>query len=218
MAYLGPCWSLGRVSIFNYRNHGIQRDSNFDFLFRLPGQLYPNACAATLVQKFFLIFSFWKWPLPVLLKRPDNVNLGFPVWDPRICLADRYHLMPIITPAYPQQNSTFNVAMSNRKVMVDELERGKSITKEIMTGQATWERLFEAPRFFFRYRHFIVLLVSSQASEEHLEWCGLVESKIRLMINNLERNRQIALAHINPKCFHQQIQPVRIDFWFRVQI
>lgn len=42
-------------------------------------QLYPNAVAATLVHKFFLVFSRWKWPHPVLLKQPDTVNLGFPV-------------------------------------------------------------------------------------------------------------------------------------------
>lgn len=47
-------------------------------------QLYPNAVAATLVHKFFLVFSQWKWPQPVLLKQPDNVGLGFPVWDPRV--------------------------------------------------------------------------------------------------------------------------------------
>lgn len=47
-------------------------------------QLYPNAVAATLIEKFFLVFSQWKWPQPVLLKQPDNVNLGYPVWDPRV--------------------------------------------------------------------------------------------------------------------------------------
>lgn len=49
-------------------------------------QLYPNAVAATLIEKFFLVFSQWKWPQPVLLKQPDNVNLGFPVWDPRVSI------------------------------------------------------------------------------------------------------------------------------------
>ncbi|KAL4704669.1 hypothetical protein ACJJTC_016613 [Scirpophaga incertulas] len=96
-------------------------------------QLYPNALPATLVHKFFLVFSQWKWPQPVLLKQPDSVNLGFPVWDPRVNVSDRYHLMPIITPAYPQQNSTFNVSASTRTVIMEEfriatLERNQHIT------------------------------------------------------------------------------------------
>ncbi|KAL5288536.1 hrg family protein [Megaselia abdita] len=164
-------------------------------------QLYPNAVAATLVHKFFLVFSRWKWPNPVLLKHPDNINLGFPVWDPRINASDRYHLMPIITPAYPQQNSTFNVSESTKKVILIEFNRGMAIADEIMLGKASWDRLFEAPSFFYRYRHFIVLLVSSQTADDHLEWCGLVEAKVRILIGHLERNQHIALAHVNPKCF-----------------
>lgn len=72
------------------------------------------------------------------------------VWDSRINVADRYHLMPIITPAYPQQNSNFNVSTSTKRVMLSEFERGMSITDEIMIGKATWDKLFEAPSFFFK--------------------------------------------------------------------
>lgn len=166
-------------------------------------QLYPNAAAATLVHKFFLVFSRWKWPQPVLLKQPDTVNLGFTVWDPRINIQDRYHLMPIITPAYPQQNSTFNVSSSTSKVIQNAFKESMEITDEIMLGNAMWEKLFQPPNFFLKYRHFIVLLVSSATAEDHLEWCGLIESKIRILIGNLERNQHINLAHVNPKCFEK---------------
>lgn len=181
-------------------------------------QLYPNAAPATLVHKFFLVFSQWKWPQPVLLKQPINVNLGFPVWDPRVNVTDRYHLMPIITPAYPQQNSTYNVSQSTRTVMIEEFKSGLALTDEIMLGRQKWDKLFEPPLFFLKYKHFIVLLVYSGSTEDHLEWCGLVESKVRLLIVTLERNTHIKLAHINPESFNQleaQQEPnVHCTLWF----
>ncbi|CAH0718570.1 unnamed protein product, partial [Brenthis ino] len=165
-------------------------------------QLYPNASPATLVHKFFLVFSQWKWPQPVLLKQPDSVNLGFPVWDPRVNVSDRFHLMPIITPAYPQQNSTFNVSASTRTVIMEEFRLGLAITDEIMLGKCGWERLFEAPNFFSRYKHFIMLMASSARAPDQLQWCGLVESKIRHLITTLERNQHITIAHVNPECYN----------------
>ncbi|XP_063990863.1 poly(A) polymerase type 3 isoform X2 [Diachasmimorpha longicaudata] len=179
-------------------------------------QLYPNAVAATLIEKFFLVFSQWKWPQPVLLKQPDNVNLGFPVWDPRVNVSDRYHVMPIITPAYPQQNSTFNVSISTKTIMQEAFEHGLLLTEEIIMGKATWDKLFEPPNFFCKYKHYIVLLASSSSPEEQLEWCGLVESKIRHLIVTLERNAHIKLAHVNPEG-HTPINPEQgryCSMWF----
>ena len=51
-------------------------------------QLYPNASASTIVHKFFFVFEKWDWPKPVLLKKmdEDELGLGLPVWDPRVCL------------------------------------------------------------------------------------------------------------------------------------
>uniref|UniRef100_A0A671EZX9 polynucleotide adenylyltransferase n=1 Tax=Rhinolophus ferrumequinum TaxID=59479 RepID=A0A671EZX9_RHIFE len=40
-------------------------------------QLYPNAVASTLVRKFFLVFSEWEWPNPVLLKEKVELILEF---------------------------------------------------------------------------------------------------------------------------------------------
>ncbi|KAJ8341204.1 hypothetical protein SKAU_G00334950 [Synaphobranchus kaupii] len=164
-------------------------------------QLYPNAVASTLVHKFFLVFSKWEWPNPVLLKQPEDCNLNLPVWDPRVTPSDRYHLMPIITPAYPQQNSTYNVSVSTRAVMIDEFKQGLAITDEILQNKAEWSKLFEAPNFFQKYKHYIVLLASAPTEKQHLEWVGLVESKIRILVGNLEKNEFITLAHVNPQSF-----------------
>ncbi|NXA46284.1 PAPOA polymerase, partial [Nothocercus julius] len=150
-------------------------------------QLYPNAIASTLVHKFFLVFSKWEWPNPVLLKQPEECNLNLPVWDPRVNPSDRYHLMPIITPAYPQQNSTYNVSVSTRMVMVEEFKQGKSINRIAYC--------------LYLQRHYIVLLASAPTEKQRLEWVGLVESKIRILVGNLEKNEFITLAHVNPQSF-----------------
>ncbi|RWS31605.1 poly(A) polymerase-like protein [Leptotrombidium deliense] len=181
-------------------------------------QLYPNAAASTVVHKFFLVFSQWLWPKPVILRHPneDAGNLGFPVWDPRITLADRYHLMPIITPSYPQQNSTFNVTLSTRTIMTHEFKSALAICDSIAAGKAEWKYLFEPTNFFCRYRHFIALIITSQP-----EWIGLVESKIRLLgelfgrsshmiiyffkVQHLERHKCIKLAHVNPNSYSRYV-------------
>jgi len=167
-------------------------------------QLYPNAAPSTLLQKFFLVFLKWQWPQPVLLKKPEDFGLGFPVWDPRYNVADRFHVMPIITPAYPQQNSTFNVSNSTLKVMQAEFQSSLSVCEEILAGKATWEKIFEPPNFFCKYRHFIVLEASSTSEEDQMTWEGLVESKVRHLVANLEREA-ISLAHVWPKSYRSLV-------------
>ncbi|XP_069174252.1 poly(A) polymerase type 3 isoform X2 [Procambarus clarkii] len=165
-------------------------------------QLYPNATASTLVEKFFLVFSKWTWPAPVYLKQPYDAKLGFKVWDPRVNVQDRFHLMPIITPAYPQQNSTFNTSQSTKAVMVEEFKMGLQITEDIMLGKATWDKLFQPPNFFTKYKHYLVVIAVARTAEDHLEWYGLVESKIRHLIATLEHNAAIKAVHINPATFN----------------
>ncbi|CAG0898620.1 unnamed protein product [Cyprideis torosa] len=130
----------------------------------------------------------WDWPQPVLLKAQEDINLGFPVWDPRVNAADCYHLMPIIDPIYPQQNSAYSVSRSTRTVMTKALKEGLEIAKD---------HLFEPINFFAKYKHFIVMIVSSLTPEDQLEWHGMVESKIRHLIATLERNEHIELPHVN---------------------
>ncbi|XP_009982988.1 PREDICTED: poly(A) polymerase gamma, partial [Tauraco erythrolophus] len=181
-------------------------------------QLYPNALASTLINKFFLVFSKWEWPKPVLLKHPEDSNLNLPVWDPRVNPSDRYHVMPIITPAYPQQNSTYNVSTSTRAVMVEEFKHGLAVTNEILQGKSDWSKLFEPLNFFQKYKHYIVLTASACTKEHHLEWIGLVESKIRVLVGNLERNEFITIAHVKPQSFpgNQELcrQHGYVSMWF----
>jgi poly(A) polymerase len=179
-------------------------------------QFYPNSAPSTLVNRFFKVFSQWIWPnltqsangCPVILKKMPSMDemppYGFPVWDPRYNPMDKYHLMPIITPAYPQQNSTYNVTYSTRSIMIDEIKRGHDICQEIFNGKLEWSALFESKNFFQKYKHFIVLIANSRIYEQYQDWVRLVESKIRLLVQNLERNQHISLAHVNPEGYHQE--------------
>ena len=55
--------------------------------------------------------------------------------------------------------------------------------------------------FIFFYSHFLLLVTSSATKEDHLEWYGLVESKLRQLVSLLERNPLISLVHVNTESF-----------------
>ncbi|XP_071685794.1 nuclear poly(A) polymerase 1-like isoform X2 [Rutidosis leptorrhynchoides] len=90
-------------------------------------QLYPNALPNMLVSRFFRVYTQWRWPNPVMLCAIKEGSLGLPIWDPRRNHKDKFHLMPIITPAYPSMNSSYNVSSSTLRIMTDEFKRGHDI-------------------------------------------------------------------------------------------
>jgi poly(A) polymerase len=59
---------------------------------------------------------------------------------------------------------------------------------------------FEPPNFFIKYKNFILLLASSSSAENQLGLVGLVKSKVHHLMESLERNTHITLAHVNPEC------------------
>lgn len=80
-----------------------------------------------LVPRFFRVYTQWRWPNPVLLCSIEENELGFPTWDPRKNPQDRFHHMPIITPAYPCMNSSYNVSVSTRRVMTEQFHHGNRL-------------------------------------------------------------------------------------------
>ncbi|KAL3228971.1 Poly(A) polymerase [Nakaseomyces bracarensis] len=159
-------------------------------------QLYPNACSAVILNRFFKILTDWKWPQPVILKPIEDGPLQVRVWNPKIYAQDRSHRMPVITPAYPSMCATHNITESTKKVILKELERGIQVTNEIFSDKKSWSDLFKKHEFFFQYKYYLTITAATRGDdEEHLKWSGLVESKLRLLTLKLETIPGIKLAH-----------------------
>lgn len=179
-------------------------------------QLYPCAAPSTIVYLFFTIFSQWPWPKPVRLRESEYIpGLNLAVWDPRHNPPDQYHLMPILTPSYPSQNSTYNVQRSNRIIIQREIMNGLNLMKEILLRQRPWSDLFE-PAFFFTYRHYVVVIVTGEEKRSFVELCGLVESRLRVLVGNFETNRYVKIAHVNCRSYGRGPQDTTdlVKKWF----
>lgn len=227
------CVALRAIKVWA-KNHGIYSNSmgffggiSWAILIARACQLYPNASASKLVHRMFFIFSTWTWPHPVLLKelntdRPDISNLCHLIWDPANKPADRFHIMPIITPAFPEQNSTHNVTHSTMNVIKEEIWEALEICRDINEGKAEWKDLFKKVNFFSRYKHFIALIMAAPNEEEELNFGGFLESRIRHLVQSLERNPDIQTAHNDPNKhkpsknakFDVSPENTRITVWF----
>ncbi|KAA8651544.1 polynucleotide adenylyltransferase [Aspergillus tanneri] len=167
-------------------------------------QLYPQATGSVIVGKFFRIMTKWAWPQPVLLKPIEEGPLQIKVWNPQLYHGDRFHLMPIITPAYPSMCATHNVSLSTKTVILRELQRGGDIVDRIFLKQQTWNDLFARHTFFTRdYKYYLSITASSKTKEAESVWSGLVESKLRHLVGALDRKQTIAVSHPFPKGFER---------------
>jgi poly(A) polymerase len=157
-------------------------------------QLYPNATASTVVTRLFKIYQQWPWPQPVYLKPIEDLPFQMKVWNPRIHVADRYHKMPVITPAYPSMCSTHNVTASTIRIMTEEFRRGADIMIKIEQRRAVWSDLFAKTDFFARHRNFFQVLAVSESEEAHRIWSGFLGSKMRHLTPKLELEELIEAA------------------------
>ncbi|EFA75017.1 polyA polymerase [Heterostelium album PN500] len=172
-------------------------------------QLYPNAAPSTIINRFFKIYETWRWgvpgPTPVLLcPIQDGGIFAAKVWNQK---RDKSHLMPILTPAYPSMNSTYNVSKSTLSLLKDEFARGNQIAQKLESGEANWNKLLEKSDFFSRYQFYLQIDCSAQNEEEHRKWEGWIESKLRKLISFLEQTPKMKFAIPFPKSFENKPTP-----------
>jgi poly(A) polymerase len=174
-------------------------------------QLYPRGTPALLLSRFFRVYSQWRWPNPVMLTPIEGADggalngdtaagaLNLPVWDPRRNPRDRTHLMPIITPAYPCMNSSYNVSDSTLALMRAEMARGDAQAQAAYAAAAkagatpgalcgVWAPLFARLQFFDTYKHYLQIDARAAGEDAHRRWEGWVESRLRQLVLSVERS------------------------------
>ncbi|XVE52014.1 hypothetical protein DITRI_Ditri02bG0086600 [Diplodiscus trichospermus] len=151
-------------------------------------QLYPNAVPSMLVSRFFRVYTQWRWPNPVMLCAIEEDELGFSVWDPRKNPRDRTHHMPIITPAYPCMNSSYNVSTSTLRVMMEQFQYGNNICEKIELNRVKWSALFEPYLFFESYKNYLQVDILAADADDLRSWKGWVESRLRQLNLMIERD------------------------------
>mmetsp|Transcript_31852 Transcript_31852/g.67467 ORF Transcript_31852/g.67467 Transcript_31852/m.67467 type:complete len:843 (-) Transcript_31852:11-2539(-) len=188
---------------------------NINIAVALVLQLYPNACPASLLRKFFLVFKSWRWPNPVMLTKPHDAELGLPVWNSHQAATMR-QVAPMITPAYPAMNSTLSVSRQTLQILHEEFCRGHNIVdklfKDFQKGDVLdeekvkngeiWKELFEPSDFFIGYPHYLSLCIVGPDQQNAQSWAGFVESRLRKLVSDmLGRSLPLSKIQLWPKKF-----------------
>ncbi|KAL9330312.1 hypothetical protein ACSQ67_005315 [Phaseolus vulgaris] len=164
---------------------------NWALLVALICQLFPNAVPNMLVSRFFRVYTKWRWPNPVMLCGIEEGSLGLQVWDPRRYPKDRSHLMPIITPAYPCMNSSYNVSSSTLRIIMKEFHRGNEICE---------------------------IDISAENAHDLRKWKGWVESRLRHLTLKIERHTYDMLqCHPHPGDFPDKSRPYHCSYFMGLQ-
>jgi poly(A) polymerase len=158
--------------------------------------LYPTACAARLVSRFFHTLRSFPWPQALYLRSIQEESIGFKVWDKwkhaeNIMRNDSWtECMPILTPAYPAMNSSFGVNLATREVILEELIHAEEICMRILLPESSypteWYKLLEAYPLFEIFSNFLVINLSAPNWSDLKKWNGLLQSKLRQLTNEIQ--------------------------------
>jgi len=164
---------------------------NWNILCAFICQLYPNAAPSLLLERFFFILRDWKWPTPIEITTQYDAGLGFETWDPSVG-GNRFHVMPILTPAYPSMNSSVAVSRQSLEVMREEMASALDRVRAVLARDGHgWEEVFSPSDFAVAHSRYLAAEIYVTHVPEHQRvalfnaWSGYVESRLRKIIEYL---------------------------------
>uniref|UniRef100_A0A914NCZ3 polynucleotide adenylyltransferase n=1 Tax=Meloidogyne incognita TaxID=6306 RepID=A0A914NCZ3_MELIC len=191
--------------------------------------LYFDSSQIYLLQKFLETFIEWDWKFPVKLeeltqksqswKEETEINFRKNQYlskynnysnEERIRLEKHTNpIMVVLTLGYPEQNCSYNVNNSTRKIILKEFENGIDLlnnAKNTNDGnenlKQAWKTWLNGSKFLEKYKHFLfILCIDKFHSKEGENYCRFIESRIRLeLIFTIEEDqKQIDYTHATSK-------------------
>ncbi|KAL7080478.1 hypothetical protein ACQ4LE_000835 [Meloidogyne hapla] len=136
--------------------------------------IYPNANLIFLLRQFFLIYSIWPWPIPLILDSFETSDFLHSKdikesWNLKNLLPSENRdgdRMPVITSLFPNQNSSYNVNNHTLNIIKMEMNRAYKILIDEM-DKNTSENLDENNLIFKQldyknqFCHFLLLECTS---------------------------------------------------------
>ncbi|KAF7635809.1 hypothetical protein Mgra_00004721, partial [Meloidogyne graminicola] len=109
-------------------------------------------------------------------------------------------IIPIITPAYPQQSSAYNINYSTMKIikktMIEGL-KGINQIRQYSNFKEAWENWINGNNFVDKYKHFVTIICLAIDQNIGEDFCSFVMNRIRIeLILSLEEYQKLEYAHI----------------------
>lgn len=153
---------------------------------------YPYLLPNKLLQKFFAFYTQWNFDeqaIVLVAEEDRKIDLKdiHTKWDPNKNKPGTFgNLMPIITPAYPPQNSTFNITKTTKDVMMREFHKAYDKLTKINDEENTWDKFFLPINFFRIYAEYIRIDFLSIDPAVHEQVEGYFETQVRFFLSECE--------------------------------
>lgn len=175
-------------------------------------QLYPNLCPVGLMERFFFLYHMFPWSeIPILVETiEDNAELDF-LTRGKIYFKKEDLELPrgnkrtqlVISPAFPQMNTTYNVSDSQLKIIESSLREAFKVITFIEKGELEWEDLFISYPLFHDFDHFLEIEILSKDEDSFYRWKGLIQARLRYLILSFEQEtEEKVLYHLWPQEFN----------------
>lgn len=179
-------------------------------------QLYPYESPARLLERFFRLYGTeWNWDewyvRIIAPKEGDNTPI-------------KKRFMHVMTPAWPQMNSTYNPSFSTRETILEKMREAHFRIVQLLTqhpdpysimktpeAKMAWLDVFGKFNFFESYPSFLEMNILCNGNyDEYLKWSGFVEAKFRILGEKLEEQLQLYnfKIHLWPGEFKREHPPV----------